>query len=170
MDNKGIAKSLIVIIIAVILIVVAIVYFAFFNSSEKVVYFIGESNLDSDNTLIDNFSKLSKLVREKKIDETISNATTYEKVNITEYFNEEYFSTKKLAVLVLYEDTSKGYMYSIDDIIYNDDRTEATIKYTYKNDGYAGRLTTSWYDYLFAEVDSTVENVNFVIDNGSEEE
>ena len=68
-------------------------------------------------------------------------------------------------MIVLYEDDSKDYLYTIDDVVYNEARTDVTIEYTYKHDGYAGTLDTAWYNYIFIELDSTVENVEFVHKN-----
>ena len=61
----------------------------------------------------------------------------------------------------MYEDTSKDYMYSIDEVVYDSAKKEATIRYTYKYTTYAGTLDRTWYDYMFVELDKNVEHVIF---------
>lgn len=159
-------------IIAGIVIIVLVAGFALFNiltQKEPVEYFIVTGIKSYENSLISEYKTLKNMVKDCSLKESITSSKTYEKHNILEYFNEEYFSNKKLAVVVLYEDNSKDYLYSIDDVIYNEDKTEATIKYTYKVGTFADTFATTWHNYLFVELEPTVENVNFVLDNSSTE-
>lgn len=166
MENKGISKSSIIFIIVVIIIIIAILYFMFFNKREKLEYFSAQSSISVNNSFIQEYKDLNKIIKRNSMEETnMVSQSTYKKYNILDYFNESFFEEKKLAIICLYEDDSKGYMSSIDDVIYNKDKTEATILYTYKNDGYAGNLTKTWNNYLFVALDGKVENVVFKLDN-----
>ena len=109
---------------------------------------------------------LKNLVKNSVLNETMSSSTTYEKHNILEYFNEEYFNeNKKVAVLVIYEDNSKEFIYGINDVIYNEDRTEVTVDYHYKIGTFADTFANTWHNYMFIELEPTVQNVNFVLNN-----
>lgn len=160
-------------IIAGIVIIVLVAGFALFNilsQKEPVEFFKVVGTKKHDNVLIEEFRIMKKISKDSELKADMSSSTTYEKRNVLEYFNEEYFTNKKVALVVLYEDTTKGYIQSIDDVIYNEAKTEATIKYTSKADGYEGTFGSAWYNYLFVELEGTVENVKFVLDNNSAEE
>lgn len=159
-------------IIAGIVIIVLVAGFAVFNiltQKQPVEYFLVTGMKNYESSLIEEYRILKNMVKDCGLKENITSSETYEKHNILEYFNEEYFTNKKVAVVVVYEDNSKDYVYSVDDVIYNDARTEATIKYTYKVGTFADTFATTWYNYMFVELDPTVENVNFVLDNSSTE-
>ena len=159
-------------IIAGIVIIVLVAGFAIFNlitQKEPVEYFKVVGMKSEENALIEEYRILKNITKNSQLKEVMSSSKTYENRNILEYFNEEYFNNKKVAMVVVYEDNSKDYDYSINDVIYNEDKTEATVYYTYKSGTYAGTFATTWYNYMFVEVDSTVENVKFVLDNSSKE-
>ena len=157
-------KKELIITIVVAIVVIGIAIFYNMSKPKAVEYFLATSKSSEENKFIEEYRILKKMYKDKSLKEMTS-YKTFNKYDVSEYFNEEYFSDKKVAVVVLYEDDSKGYIYSIDEVIYNEARTEATIKYTYRDDGYAGPLNNAWYNYLFVEVDGTVENVNFVKEN-----
>lgn len=166
MENKKIAKSSIIFTIVIVLIIIGILYFIIFNKEEKIEYFTVKGTTSIQNSFIQEYKDLSKIIKKNFMEEsTMTSETTFQKYNILNYFNEEFFKNKKLAIICLYEDDSKGYISSIDKVVYNKDKTEATIIYTYKNDGYAGNLTTSWNNYLLVEIDGKVQNVIFKLDN-----
>ena len=155
-------------IIAGIVIILLVAGFAIFNivtQKEPVEFFKVIGTKSYENSIIDEYRVFKNLVKNSGLKENMSSSTTYEKHNVLEYFNEEYFENKKVAVLVLYEDNSKEYIYGINDVIYNDARTEVTIEYNYKTGTYADTFASTWHNYLFVELDSTVENVNFVLNN-----
>lgn len=155
-------------IILGILIIVLVTGFALYNKmneKEPVDYFRVTGLRSEENGVIEEYRILKKIVTESKLKDDMVNSITFGKENILEYFDKEYFENKKLAMIVLYEDDSKDYLYTIDDVVYNEARTDVTIEYTYKHDGYAGTLDTAWYNYIFIELDSTVENVEFVHKN-----
>lgn len=155
-------------IIAGIVIILLVAGFAVFNiltEKEPVEYFKVVGTRSYENSMIDEYRVLKNLVKNSGLKENMSSSTTFEKHNVLEYFNEEYFQNKKLAVLVIYEDNSKEYIYGINDVIYNDTKTEATIDYHYKIGTYADTFANTWHNYLFVELEPTVENVNFVLNN-----
>lgn len=155
-------------IIAGIVIILLVAGFAIFNivtQKEPVEYFNVVGIKSYENTIIDEYRILKNLVKNSELKENMSSSTTYEKHNILEYFNEEYFQNKKVAVLVLYEDNSKEYIYGINDVIYNEARTEVTIDYHYKIGTFADTFANTWHNYMFVELEPTVENVNFVLNN-----
>ena len=157
-------------IIAGIVIIVAVACFAIYNiatQKKPAEYFITTGYGSYDNTIIDEHRIFKKMLKDSNVKETMSNSITYEKHNILEYFNEEYFQNKKVAVLVLYEDNSKEFIYGINEITYNNDKTEATINYHYKVGTFADTFANTWNNYMLVELDSTVQNVNFVLDNSS---
>ena len=159
-------------LIAGIIIIVLVASFAIFNiinQKEPVEYFKVVGTKTKENALIDEYRILKNLVKNNGLKESMSSSITYENKKILEYFNEEYFANKKVGMIVLYEDNSKDYEYAITDVVYNEEKTEATIYYKYKSGTYAGTFATTWYNYLFVELDSTVENVNFVLDNNTDE-
>ncbi len=162
MSENGIAKSSIIIIVVVAIIAICACSFLVLNQEEPVEYFTVEAPRKSSNALIEEYRIIKKLVRESSITDEMQSSLDFTKYGILDRFNEEYFENKKVAVVVLYEDTTKDYTYSIDKVEYNEARTEATIHYTNKIGGYAGPMNGAWYNYMFVELDKTVENVNFV--------
>lgn len=170
MSEKGMAKSSIVIILLAIVAIVGVFAYMVLNKVEPAEYFKLVGNKSYDNKIIEEYRIFKKMAKDCGLAEEMSNAITFKRHVALDYFNEEYFNNKNVAVLVLYEDTSKNYIYSIDKVTYNEAGTEATIEYTYKTDGYAGTLGNTWYNYLLVELDKTVENVKFVKAAGSIEE
>lgn len=166
MNNKGIAKSTIIIIISIIAVIIGI--FIIINGEKELEYFRIKSDREGQSCLIQDYKTLKNIIKKGELNGEMTNILDFNKYSITDHFNEEYFNEKKIAMVVTYEDTSKSYIYSIDKVTYNSDKTEATVYYTDKTDGYAGTLGNCWYNYMFVEVENTVEKVNFVVDNGSE--
>lgn len=162
MSEKGVAKSSIVIILVAIVAVIGVFAYMALNKEEPAEYFKLTGKKSYDNKIIEEYRLFKKMAKDCSLDEEMSNAITFKRHSTLEYFNEEYFNNKNVAVLVLYEDSSKNYIYSIDKITYNEAGTEATIEYTYKTDGYAGTLGNTWYNYLLVELDKNVENVRYV--------
>ncbi len=155
-------------IIAGIVIILLVAGFAIFNilsQKEPVEYFKVIGIKGYENTIIEEYREFKNLVKSSGLKENMSSSITYEKHNVLEYFNEEYFQNNKVAVLVLYEDNSKEYIYGINDVIYNDTKTEATIEYHYKTGTFADTFANTWHNYMFVELEPTVENVNFVLNN-----
>lgn len=161
MNEKGIAKSTMVIIIVLLIAVLGIVFFVF-NKDGKLEYFRLKGYSECEGVLIDNYKDFSKLVSDSKLDKEMESAKTYKWHVVLEYFNEAFFAEKKIAVISTYEDTSKDYVFSIDEVIYNETKTSATINYTDKVGGYAGTLDTSWENYMIVELEPTVTEVKFV--------
>lgn len=161
-------------IIAGIIIILLVAGFAIFNivtQKEPVEYFKTVGQKTYENGIIDEYRILKNLVKNSVLNETMSSSTTYEKYDILEYFNEEYFNqNKKVAVLVIYEDNSKEFIYGINDVIYNEDRTEVTVDYHYKIGTFADTFANTWHNYMFVELEPTVQNVNFVLNNSVLEE
>lgn len=152
-------------IIAGIVIIALVACFAIFNiltEKKPVEYFSVMGIKTTESALIDEYRVLKKITKDKQLKEDMSSSITYEKHNILEYFNEEYFKNKKVGMVVVYEDNTKDYEYSIDEVIYNEDKTEATIKYTYKVGTYLDTFVATWNTYMFVELEPTVENVKFV--------
>ncbi len=169
MENKGIAKNSIVTIVVIIIFIIGIIFFVFLNKDKKIEYFIVKASKSSENILIEDYSTISKICKNNSINEKMENKANFEKHNVLDYFNEDYFKEKKLALISVYEDNSKFYIYFIKDVVYNKDKTEATIKYTYKTDGAAGIFKSSWYNYMFVELNKSVEKVVFQLDNENTE-
>ena len=160
MSEKGLAKSAMVII--VVLVVVAIGAFVFLNKEERLEYFNLKGYSRCTGVIFDNYKDFSKFAQKTSLNKEMVSSTTYERHVVLDYFNEEFFTNKKIAVISTYADTSKEYIYTIDEIIYNETKTSATINYTDKVGGYAGTLDTSWENYMIVEIEPTVTEVNFV--------
>lgn len=157
-------------IIAGIVIIALVTCFAIYNiatQKKPVEYYITTGYGTYDNTIIDEYRIFQKMFKNASLKETMSNSITYEKENVLEYFNEEYFQNKKVAVLVVYEDNAKEYIYGINEVVYNDDKTEVTINYHYKVGTFADTYANTWNNFMFVELEPTVQNANFVLDNSS---
>lgn len=156
-------KKLNIIIIAIALVaVVAVLFFVMSNQTKELEFFKTKGTKSLTGTLVEDIKMLNTLIKERGINDEITSSTTYNKYSLSERYNDEYFKTGKIAIIALYEDDSKGYIQSIDEIIYNEDRTSVTINYTDRNDGYAGRLSQTWYNYFLVELESTVTEINYV--------
>ncbi len=170
MENNGEMKKSTIIAIAIIAVIIIIVLCCtVFKKESKVEYNLTKSLVSAENTFFEDYKSFKKFADSKKIEDTMTNKVTFKKLSFNETYTEEFFNDKKLAVVVVYEDTSKDYMYSIDKLEYNDDKTEVTIKYTYKYGTFADVLSSTWYDYMFVELPNTVEHVNFQVDNSTPE-
>lgn len=162
MENEGMKKSTIIIIGVIAVIVIAVLFLFVFKKNEPVEYYITTSSTKADNTLISDYRTFSKMLKNNGIKDEITNKITFKKGSLEETFSEEFFKNKKLGLVCVYEDTSKDYTYSIDSVTYNEDKTEATITYTYTIGTFADVLSNTWYNYMFVELENTVENVQFV--------
>jgi hypothetical protein len=164
---KGKAEIIIIAIITIIIIGV-VIYFNIANKKEPIIYGVAEASGTVSNTFIEDSKSLKKFISKSSLNDEIT--IDYKKYSVKERYNEEFFKAKKLAIVAVSEDTSKEYIHDITDLIYNEERTDATVKYIYKTDGYKGKFSRSWVTCMIVEVDNTVTNVNFVLDNSSIEE
>lgn len=159
MENNRIVPIVVIVAIAII----AIVAILFISKSTKgnveIEYFAGIVNKEFENKLINNYTELRKFTKELSL-ETIRK--DHQNYNVLETFNEEFFKTKKIAVIGIYEDNTSDYVYQVNKINYNEDKTVAIIEYTNRFSGYNGSLASSWINCLMVELDGTVTNVNFV--------
>lgn len=159
-------------IIAGIVIILAVTCFAMYNiltQEEPLEYFSVVGMKSEDHMLIEEFRILKNMVKNNQLKDDISSSITFEKEKILERFNEDYFLTKKLGLVVVYEDNAKDFEYHIDKVTYNENKTEATIYYTYKIGTYSETFASTWHNYMFVELESTVEDVKFVLDNRDKE-
>ncbi len=168
-NNGGMKKSTVIAIAVIAVIVIIILSCTVFKKEAKVEYNLTTSGVSAENTFFKDYKSFKKFADTKKVEDTMTNKVTFKKSSFAETYNEEFFNDKKLAVVVVYEDTSKDYMYSIDKLEYNDNKTEVTIKYTYKYGTFADVLSSTWYNYMFVELPSTVEHVNFQVENNNTE-
>ena len=150
----------IIIIIIVVLAIILAVYFGFIKEKNSFVYYLTKSQ-SASNALIEDYKTFTKTVKDQGIGENITNQIDYSKTKIPDVFNEEYFNSKKVVTVITYEDTSKSYIYSVDKVEYNSDKTSATIYYTDKAGEYLGPLKSSWYNCMLVEVEGTVTSVDF---------
>lgn len=152
----------IIIIVAVVVAICILIYMAIAKNAGKYVYYLTKSGQGTSNELIEDYDTFNKRVSSLGIEERLENKIDFSKSNISEIFTEEYFNDKKVAIISTHEDTTKSYMYSVDKVEYNSDKTTATIYYTDKAGEYLGPLKNSWYNYMLVEVAGTVTNVDFV--------
>lgn len=163
MSEKGVAKSNIIIIAIIVIAAIGVLFFVMGNKNDEIEYFYGKGNKAVGQLLVEDSKELSKLIKDIGGDFELTNSTTYNKYMLSERYNENYFANGKVAIISLYEDDSKGYIQTIDEIIYNEARTEVIINYTDRTDGYAaGRLSQTWFNYFIVELEPTVTQVNFV--------
>lgn len=166
MGNEKNKKLIIALLVVVVLIL--IIYLVFFNKEKKVEYYLTTSSTQVENTFFKDYKSFKKFYdKASNLEDTLTNKADFKKSSLAETFTEDFFNDNRLALVAVYEDTSKDYMYSIDKVEYNSDKTEATITYTYKYGTFADVLSRTWYDYMFVKLPSTVETVNFVKDNNS---
>ena len=161
-SNSSIIKSTLIIIAIVVIVVITALCFKILKKEKKVEYNLTTSNIQAENTLFKDYKTFKKFSDNKKMEDIMTNKVTFKKNSLNETYTEEFFKNKRLALVAVYEDTSKDYIYSIDDLTYNEDKTEATITYTYKVGTFADVLSSTWYNYMFVELENTVEHVNFV--------
>lgn len=165
-SKKGLSAELIIVIIVAVIILGVVVFMGIKSANkEEIVYGTTEATAGPQENLISDYKTYKRYIDKCKVDDTIS--INYKKNSMKERYTEEFFNTKKLAVVAVAEDTSKDYFHDITSVTYNEDRTQATIKYVYKIGGYAGSLSRSWFEWMVVELDNTVTSVNFVLDNES---
>lgn len=158
MDIKKIMPIIVVVLIAIVVIVGII----FLGNSKKetvgIAVYTGRTSKSFDNKLIKDSKEMRKFVREISMESASKN---YESFNLLETFNEDYFKTKKVAVISIYEDDASVYEYQVNDVKYNEDKTIATIDFTNIKSGYSGSMTTSWINAMIIELEGTVTSINF---------
>lgn len=155
-------KSEKIIIIAVVVVAIILVLFlAFGKKGDKFIYYKTKASKGT-NTLIEDMKTFEKIASNTGIKTEIEKSTDFSKSQLSNVFNDEYFQSKKVAVIYTYEDTSKSYMYSVDNVEYNKEKTIATITYTDKAGEYLGPLKNSWYNCMLIELEPTVTEVSFV--------
>lgn len=164
-NKKGLSAETIIILVVSIIVVIAIVGFKMANKKEEFTYGTVEASESAPNTFIEDYKSYRRFISKVGADDEIT--INYKKYSMQDKYKEDFFNKKKLAVIVVSEDTSRNYIRDILDVTYNNDRTEATIRYEYKIAGYAGTLSRSWKTCMIVEVDNTVTNVNFVLDNSA---
>lgn len=155
-------EKIIAIIIGVVALI-AIVYFVFFYKEDVTQWYWTKCGTSISNTFIEDYEGYTKFLKTTGLDEEneITDMVDYSKPVMKEVFSEEYFKEKKLVVIPAYEDTTKTYIYLVDEVNYNKDKTEATVVYTYDVGSYAGTMASSWYNYMMVEVENTVNSVKF---------
>ena len=156
--DTGVNKKLIIIVVAVI--VVAAIALIVLNSKPKMHYSVGRSNTMHDNTLISNKDEFDKFVKKVGTQEALKR--NYKNVTLSEQYNGEYFQKNKLAVITVYEDDSREYLFDVENVTYSSDKTQATISYVYKEDTYIGTLGNTWYETILVELPASVTSVNYV--------
>lgn len=159
MGNNKIVQIVVIIVIAIIAIVGIVCIDKVTKDDVGIEYYTGVVNKEFENKLINNYNELKRFTRELALETIRKNHQNY---NVLEIYNEEFFQTKKLAVIGIYEDNSSDYDYQVDKINYNENKTTATIEYTNKSSGYNGSLVSSWTNILMIELEGTVTSVNFV--------
>jgi len=150
----------IIIGIIVVAIIGVIIYFAV-NNGPKFVGYRTKSKGLSENVFIEDYKTFQKTLSTYGIEESITNLNDFSKAKLSEIFNEEYFETKKVAIVATYEDTSRAYAFSIDDLKYDKTKTSAVVYYTDNPGEYLGTLKDSWYNIMLVEIDNTVTSVSF---------
>ncbi len=150
-----------IIIIAVVIALLIILIYSVLNKGDKYVYYRTKAGQGA-NVLIEDEKTFKKTASNTGIGLELEKVNDFSKVEMESVFNEEYFTTKKVAVIYTYEDTSKTYMYSVDDVKYDKEKTSATIYYTDKAGEYLGPFKNSWYNCMLVELEGTVTEVSFV--------
>lgn len=162
MGDNGLKKTTIIVIVVIVIIAIIALYFGIFKKDAKTEYNLTTANSAAENTLFKDYASFNKFISKVSgLDDTMVNKVTFKKSSLSETYTEEFFKENKLALVAVYEDTSKDYMYAIDKVEYNSDKTQATITYTYKYGTFADVLSKTWYDYMFVELEDTVESVIF---------
>lgn len=153
----------IIAIVVGIVAIVAIVYLAFFYQEDVAQWYWTKNGISISNTFIEDYEGYTKFLKTTGLDEEskITDMVDYSKPVMKDVFSEEYFKEKKLVIIPAYEDTTKTYIFLVDEVKYNKDKTEATVIYTYDVGSYAGTMATSWYNYMMVEVEGSVQKVSF---------
>ncbi len=158
MESKKVGTIVVIVLIAIIAIAGIIFISGKKDKTPGIEIYIGKASKSFENKLINDYKELRKFTKESSVETVNKN---YQAFNVLETFNEDYFKSKKIAVISVYEDNASVYEYHIDEIKYNEDKTVATINYTNKKSGYSGTLTSSWTNCMLIELEETVKNVNF---------
>lgn len=159
MDRNMIIKIVVIVVVAIVAIF-GINYIGKLNSNETTVeIYTGRISKEFDEKFVKDYKEMKKFIKEVSLGSLTKGYQTY---NATEVFNEEFFKDKKIAAISIYEDNTAFYEYHVDDVIYSEDRTMVTVKYTNKSSGYDGTLTSSSYKCMIVELEGTVTNVNFI--------
>lgn len=153
------SKKIIIIVAIIIAIIVAILLII--NRKPALNYTIGKAKKGTEGILISSKKELDDLNKQININDNLE-TNNYKKTTLSEKYNDEFFKNNKLAVIAVYEDDSKEYIHSIDEVKYDSNKTSATINYTYKQDIYIGTLGNSWYTVMLVELKPEVSSVNFV--------
>ena len=150
-----------ILIIGIAIIAVIIVILLLINKKPDLTYTIGTCDKGTDGILISSKKELDDLNKKISIKENLE-TNKYKKATLSERYNDEFFNEKKLAAVAVYEDDSKEYIHSIDEVRYDSSKTTATIKYTSKEDIYLGTLGNTWYTIMLVELDPKTTTVNFI--------
>lgn len=148
-------------IIGIIIIAIVVILLLIINRKPDLTYTIGRSNKETNGVIISSKKELDDLNKKIGIGENLE-TNKYKKTTLSERYSEDFFKEKKLAVIAVYEDDSKEYIHSIDEVKYNKNNSSATINYTYKEDIYLGTLGNTWYTIMLVEINPDVTTVNFV--------
>lgn len=153
----------IIAIVVGIIALIAIIYLVFFYQEDVAQWYWIKNGASISNTFIEDYDGYTKFLKTTGLDEEskLTDMVDYSKPVMKDVFSEEYFKEKKLVIIPAYEDTTKTYIFLVDEVKYNKDKTEATVVYTYDVGSYAGTMETSWYNYMMVEVENTVTKVDF---------
>lgn len=166
-EKKGLSAEVIIVIVVVIAIIGFIIY-SQMNKKVEIEYGTVEGSELVEPALIDDYKEFRKFISKARLgDDLVINFQHY---SLLERYNEDYFETKKLAMVVINEDDSRFYTHSIRDLVYNDDKTAVTVKYEHSTGSYAGKLTRSWRTCMIVELDGTITSADFVLDNPKNED
>ena len=159
MERSKIVSIIVIILVAILAIAGIFCVGNLGKGNSKIEYYVGRINKEFENKLIKDYSELKKFTRDVSLETTRKNHQNY---NVLETFNEEYFQNNKLAIISIAEDNASNYIYEVNKITYNKDKTIATIEYTNSVSGYNGTLTSAWVNCVMVELEGTVIGVEFV--------
>jgi len=163
---EGIAKKEYIIIAAIVIVLIAV--FAINKLSvTKLSVGIGKADGGTENCLISDYASFQEFA--EKVGLKPSMEIDLKNKEYASYYNEEFFSEHKLGAVITHEDTSKVYIYSIDNVEYSDGKKTATVTYTDKTEGYNGTYKNSWNNVMLVELDKKVENIKFVKSSSTDE-
>ncbi len=166
-EKKGLSAEVIIVVVIILAIIGFIVY-SQMNKKVEIEYGTVEGSELVDPTLVEDYKSLKRFISKARLDDDL--VINFQHYSLKERYNEDYFETKKLAMIVINEDDSRFYTHSIRDLVYNEDRTAVTVKYEHSTGSYAGKLTRSWKTCMIVELDGTVTSADFVLDNPPKED
>ena len=146
-------------IIAAIVVVLLAVFIINKLSVVKLSVGVGKADGGTENCLISDYASFQEFAEKVKLHSNME--IDLKNKEYATYYTEEFFQKHKLGAVITHEDTSKEYIYSIDDLKYSDGKKTATVTYTDKTAGYKGPLKNSWSNVMLVELDKKVENINF---------